>query len=116
MQTISLAGITDRHRPNGTDPDRHRHHQQHGLDHQPVVTYTSPDSTGSLSYSLQPNASGTATITVTVMNSGGTANGGVNTFSQTFTVTVTHGQSAAHAGGDPDPAAIFENSGRKRST
>ena len=61
----------------------------------PAVTYTNfdsfgnPNTTGSLSYIPVPNASGTATITVTVMDNGGTANGGINTFSQTFTVTVT---------------------------
>ena len=35
------------------------------------------------------NASGTATITVTVTDDGGVANGGVNTYSRTFTVNVT---------------------------
>ena len=38
---------------------------------------------------MLPNVSGTATITVTVMDNGGVANGGVNTFKQTFTVTVS---------------------------
>ena len=35
-----------------------------------AVTYTSPNTTGTLNYSLNPFASGTATITVTVMDSG----------------------------------------------
>src|SRR5262249_14605572 len=55
----------------------------------PAVTYTSPGSTGSLPYSVLPNQTGTATITVTVMDNGAVANGAKNTFSQTFTVTVT---------------------------
>ena len=54
----------------------------------PTVTYTSPGTTGTLNYLVLPNQSGTATITVTVVDNGGTANGGVNTASQIFTVTV----------------------------
>jgi gliding motility-associated-like protein len=41
-----------------------------------------------LNYTLTNNATGTATITVTVTDNGGTANGGVNTISKTFTITV----------------------------
>ncbi len=55
----------------------------------PTVTYTSPNATGSLAYTPVPNANGTAVITVTVTDNGGTANGGVNTFQRTFTVTVS---------------------------
>ncbi|MBI2504877.1 MAG: ASPIC/UnbV domain-containing protein [Candidatus Latescibacteria bacterium] len=55
----------------------------------PTVTYTSPNATGTLSYTPLSQASGTATITVTVTDDGGTANGGVNTVSRTFEVTVT---------------------------
>ena len=55
----------------------------------PAITYANPSATGTLTYSVLPNVSGTATITVTVMDNGGVANGGVNTFSQTFTVTVS---------------------------
>ncbi len=50
----------------------------------PVVTYTSPNATGSLSFAPSANASGSATITVTV-NDGQAAN---NTVVRTFTVTV----------------------------
>ncbi|MGC3961291.1 MAG: Ig-like domain-containing protein [Verrucomicrobiota bacterium] len=50
----------------------------------PTVSYTSPNATGSLSFSPVANASGSATITVTV-NDGQAAN---NTVTRTFTVTV----------------------------
>ena len=52
------------------------------------VSYTSPNANGSLTYTPAPNVFGTATITVTVTDNGGTAGGGVNTFSQTFNVVV----------------------------
>ena len=45
---------------------------------------------GTLTYSLAPNANGLATVTVKLKDSGGTANGGVDTSAaQTFTITVT---------------------------
>jgi hypothetical protein len=50
----------------------------------PAVTYTSPNSTGSLSFKPLANQSGTATITVT-LNDGQASN---NTIVQTFTVQV----------------------------
>jgi len=55
----------------------------------PVVTYTSPQASGTLTLAPVTEATGTAHITVTVKDSGGTANGGVNTTTRTFTVTVT---------------------------
>ena len=54
----------------------------------PAVIYTSPDSTGTLTFTPATNNFGTATITVTVMESGGTQNGGVNQTQVQFTVTV----------------------------
>ena len=46
-------------------------------------------STGALTYTPAANASGTVTITVTLSDDGGTANGGVDTSApQTFTITV----------------------------
>lgn len=64
----------------------------------PGITYTSPNATGSLSFTPQPYTHGTATITVTVTDDGGTANGGIESFSRTFTITVT-----------PDPARDLNN-------
>ena len=55
-----------------------------GLIPNPTVSYTSPNATGSSSFTPVANANGTATITVTV-NDGQTAN---NTVSADFTVTV----------------------------
>ncbi len=54
----------------------------------PSVTYTSPNSTGTLRFTPAANSFGTATITVTVTDNGGTLNGGVDTTSVQFTVTV----------------------------
>ena len=54
----------------------------------PTVTYTSPNATGSLKYTPVSNSSGSALITVAVGDNGGTANGGINSFQRTFTVTV----------------------------
>ena len=46
-------------------------------------------STGTLTYTAAPDARGTATVTVTLKDNGGTTNGGVDTSaSQTFTITV----------------------------
>jgi len=50
----------------------------------PTVNYTSPNATGSLTYRPATNASGTATITVTI-DDGQSAN---NTLTRTFTITV----------------------------
>jgi hypothetical protein len=47
-------------------------------------------STGTLTFTPAPNANGTATITITLSDSGGTANGGVDTSAaQTFVINVT---------------------------
>ena len=51
--------------------------------------YTPNNTTGTINYTLNPLESGTAIIAVTVTDDGSTANGGVNSITQTFTVTVT---------------------------
>ena len=52
---------------------------------QPAVS-----STGTLTYTPAPNANGSATVTISIMDSGGVLNGGVNvSANQTFTITVT---------------------------
>jgi len=52
---------------------------------QPSIDLT----TGTLTYTAAPNANGLATVTVTVKDDGGTANGGVNATAKTFTITIT---------------------------
>jgi hypothetical protein len=54
----------------------------------PTILYTSPNATGSLKYTPAADQFGTATITVCVKDNGGIANGGVDTKTQTFTITV----------------------------
>lgn len=54
----------------------------------PTVSYTSPDATGSLSYTPVAGRQGTVTFTVTIVDDGGTANGGVNTTTRSFTQVV----------------------------
>src|SRR5205823_659791 len=48
------------------------------------------DSAGTLTFTPAPNAHGTATLTVTLKDNGGTANGGIDTSdSHTFTIVIT---------------------------
>ena len=79
----------------------------------PTVTYTSPNATGSLSYTPVANASGTAIITVKVQDSGGTANGGVDFITRTFTVNVTAVNDTPTLDPISDPARIPHNSGQQ---
>ena len=58
---------------------------------------------------MLPNQSGTATITVTVVDNGGTANGGINTSSQIFTVTVNPVNQPPTINAIANPAPIFES-------
>jgi Bacterial Ig domain len=78
----------------------------------PSVTYTSPNSTGTLTFTPAANSFGTATITVTVMDNGGTQNGGVDTTSVHFTVTVNH-VNAAPTIDTPANVTINENAGEQ---
>lgn len=70
-----------------------------GLIPNPTVTYTSPNATGSLTYTPAANQGGSATITVTVSD-GGSPN---PTRTQTFTINVTSGPDAPNAQDDVLP-------------
>ncbi len=76
----------------------------------PSIAYTSPGGTGLLSYAPAANMSGTATITVRVQDDGGTANGGVDAVTQTFTVTVTGVNDAPSFTRGPD-STVLEDAG-----
>jgi len=54
----------------------------------PTVNYTNPSPTGTLVLTHAANMTGSATITVTVQDNGGTANGGQNSINRSFLVTV----------------------------
>lgn len=73
-----------------------------GIIPNPTVTYTSPNTTGSISFTPVADANGgPVTITVTVMDNGGTLSGGVDGFQRQFTVTVTEVNDAPVATDDP---------------
>ena len=59
-----------------------------GLVANPSITYTSPNTSALLDYTPIPNMYGTVVITVTVLDDGGTAGGGIDTASETFTITI----------------------------
>lgn len=72
----------------------------------PEVMYQSPDSLANLQLSPVEGASGTATITVTVRDDGGTARGGQDTLRRTFTVTSGTPIAAAAVLPDSDAVAV----------
>ncbi len=78
----------------------------------PSITYTSPDSTGALTFTPATNESGSAKITLTVMDNGGTANGGVDETQVQFTVTVDQIYIAPTIS-TPSNVTINENSGEQ---
>ncbi len=82
-----------------------------GLIPDPTVNYTSANATGSLSFTPVANQSGTAVITVTVKDSGGMVNGGVDTVTRTFTVNVMPVNDVPTLDAIADPAAVLENAG-----
>ena len=79
-----------------------------GLIPNPTVTYTSPNTTGSLSYTPVAGQSGSAQITVTVMDNGGVLNSGDDTITRQFTVVVI-----APTPPDADPNADTDTQHRR---
>ncbi|MCA9129611.1 MAG: tandem-95 repeat protein [Planctomycetales bacterium] len=75
----------------------------------PSITYTSPNDTASLSFSPLPNAFGTATITVTLMDDGGTIDGGSDTIVRTFSVTINPVNDAPTLDAVSSPDPILED-------
>jgi hypothetical protein len=58
-----------------------------GIVPNPTITYTSPNTTGTLTYTPTTNVGGVVTISVAVTDSGGTSCGGVNKTTRTFTIS-----------------------------
>ncbi|MBI5774374.1 MAG: PPC domain-containing protein [Verrucomicrobia bacterium] len=81
-----------------------------GLLSDPIITYTNGAATGTLTFAPQTNANGAAAITITVSDTGGTANGGINTLIRSFFVTINEMNDAPTL----DPIAgltVLEDSG-----
>ncbi|MCY1535857.1 hypothetical protein D9M68_712810 [compost metagenome] len=85
-QSISLSGITAGPESNQTTT-LSVSSSNAALFSSLTVNKTTADG-GVIEYVLAPGASGSAIITVTVKDNGGTANGGVDSFSRSFTLTV----------------------------
>jgi Bacterial Ig domain/Divergent InlB B-repeat domain len=85
-QTVALSGISSGAANENQTLTVTASSNNPGLIPNPTVTYTSPNTTGSIVFTPVLNAFGTATISVTV-NDGGASN---NTITRTFTVTVNH--------------------------
>jgi hypothetical protein len=84
QQTVNLSGITDGSTNESQTLTVTASSSNTGLIPNPTVTYTSPNTTGSIAFTPVAYAYGSAVITVTV-NDGGASN---NITSRTFTVTV----------------------------
>ena len=89
LQTVNLSGIT----PGPTNESGQTltvtaTSSNPSLIPDPTVNYISPNATGTLTFTSVTNMLGTATITVVVQDNGGTANGGIDSVTNTFTVTV----------------------------
>ena len=84
QQTVNLSGISSGAANENQTLTVTASSSNTGLVPTPTVTYTSPNTTGSLRFTPVTNAYGSATITVTV-NDGGTSN---NIVSHAFTVTI----------------------------
>ena len=84
LQTVSLSGITSGATNENQTLIVTAVSSNMGLIPNPTVSYTSANTTGSLTFAPVANANGTATITVTVSNSVAST----NIITRTFTVTV----------------------------
>ena len=84
LQTVNLSGITSGATNESQTLTVTASSSNTGLIPTPTVSYTSPNATGSITFTPVASAYGSATITVTV-NDGGASN---NIISRSFTVTV----------------------------
>ena len=71
------------------------------------------DDTGTLTFTPAANSNGVATVTVVLQDNGGVVDGGVDTVTNTFTITVTAVNDAPTLGAIANPAAILEDAGRQ---
>ncbi|HEY6169195.1 MAG TPA: hypothetical protein VI454_14225, partial [Verrucomicrobiae bacterium] len=88
LQTVSLTGISAGPNESGQTNTITATSSNPGLIPNPAVNYTNPASTGTLTFAPLSNLYGSAVITVVLTDSGGTTNGGIDSITNSFTVTV----------------------------
>ncbi len=86
LQSIALSGITAGPESGQTTTLSVSSSNNALIDQLAIVQGS--NGTGTVNYHISNNTSGTATITVTVKDNGGTANGGNDTFTSTFNINV----------------------------
>ena len=108
QQTIYLSGISDGNPEQVQNISISASSSDQAIIPNPNVNYIQNDSFGSLNFTPVLHASGNATISVTVMDEGGTANGGVNSATTTFDVVVlpVNDPPVANAGPDQSTATL----------
>ncbi len=87
-QVINLSGITDGD-ANDQELSLAATVSPAGIITDPLITYSSPDATGTLTFSTLTDQAGTAVITITVKDNGGTENGGIDSLKISFSVVVS---------------------------
>ncbi len=89
QQTVNLSGISSGAAGESQTLTVTASSSNTGLIPSLIVTYASPDPTGTLKFTPVANAIGSALISVVVRDSGGRANGGLDGVTNTFTITVS---------------------------
>lgn len=74
-----------------------------------IINYAAPSAAATLAFIPTTNAFGTATITVTLQDNGGTTNGGVDTVTRTFSVVARPVNDAPTLAAIASPADILED-------
>jgi hypothetical protein len=113
-QTILLTGITD------GDPEANQNiikiepsTQRPELYSELFINYVQGNFTAELIFTTAPKANGVDVITITLQDDGGTENGGIDTRTINFTLTVDPVNDPPNVDPVPDPAEIPKNSGRQ---
>lgn len=115
VQTVNLSGISAGEGENQTIQIKASSDNK-ALIPDPVVSYTSPENSGSLSYTPVANKSGTTEITVTVTDNGPSTPPNVNTTTRIFTVTVNDINNPPTLNEISDQGPILEDSDEQTVT
>ena len=100
QQTINLSGIADGDLLTTQTVTVSHTNSDAALFSDFTINHTASAATGTLVFTPAPNAFGTANITISVQDNGGTANGGIDTKTISFTITINSINDAPVANND----------------